>query len=128
MLLTSLQGCAALRYADTGRASAISQAELRNNVMQVDLKDKWRNMCKADPRLSNLGKGRGTLPGPHGTPAALRLPPAEQVDENAPPGAAGAQSPQVSVSLLGLCLLLLSSLMVAAAAPGGAQLQCMGDA
>jgi hypothetical protein len=58
--------------------------------MQVDLKDKWRNMCKARPELERVGRRYGDQPGPHGTPAALRRPHAEQVDEH-PPRDAGAQ-------------------------------------
>lgn len=75
------------------------------DLSQVDLKDKWRNLCKTDPTLEDVGKQNGNQAGPHGTPAALRLPPDEQVDENAPPGVEGAQSPRVSAALLGLCLL-----------------------
>jgi hypothetical protein len=50
-------------------------------------------MIKSDPSLDKVGKENGDQPGPHGTPAALRLPPAEQEDESAPPGGEGAQSP-----------------------------------
>ena len=128
----SLQGCGAECGHDVDASLALESWKLPAfalrvvgvGLSQVDLKDKWRNMCKADPSLEDVGKRNGNQAGPHGTPAALRLPPDEQVDENVPPGDEGAQSPRVSVALLGLCKLLLLALLASAAAPGGAQLQC----
>lgn len=39
-------------------------------LLQVDLKDKWRNMCKADVSLEDIGAGDGYLDGPHGATGA----------------------------------------------------------
>ena len=77
-------------------------------VVQGDLQRKWRTLLKKQPDLLDAVK-TSSQSVQHGTPAAMQLPPAAQVDEHVPPADAGALIPWATHVLSACAVLLLST-------------------
>lgn len=79
-------------------AQGTAEGDAIRRRTQVDLKDKWRNMCKMDVSLEEVGAGHGYLGGPHGATGAApgregADAPAEVAAAAAADGAAGDAAP-----------------------------------